>query len=301
MGGLTGQEPDRYVAPADGASCPRSRVLPQLTGVYLVCCAEPKVKDPAIPDRMVSAKSANQPFLAHKEYRDRQAALHDAWVEKKKIRDAKIARGEPVGPLERDPTEPREVGVLGLLKFLLYSTIFLALAGKFVTGSYTWEYETRWLQLKTLWPTDQRLFSEKVLREYNGGTSRPTYLAIDSDVYDVSTGKAYQPGGSYHFMAGIDAARAFGTGCFETHRTHDLRGLTPEEYQGVQHWKKFFANHKDYTKVGRVSHPPIDPASPIPVHCDAKKQAKIDEQQREATKKKAAPEPVHNQKSEDEL
>lgn len=45
-----------------------------------------------------------------------------------------------------------EVGVVGLLKFFLYLTIFLALSGKFVTGSYTWEYETRWLQLKTLWP-----------------------------------------------------------------------------------------------------------------------------------------------------
>lgn len=29
--------------------------------------------------------------------------------------------------------------------------------------------------------------------------------------------------------AGIDAARAFGTGCFKDHRTHDLRGLTQRE------------------------------------------------------------------------
>ncbi|KAJ6627409.1 cytochrome b5-like heme/steroid binding domain-containing protein, partial [Mycena sp. CBHHK59/15] len=237
---------------------------------------ELKVPDPSIPDRMVSAKSANQPFLLHKEYRDRQEALHNAWVEKKKIRDAKIAKGEEVGPLEPDPTEPQEVGVVGLLKFFLYLTIFLLLLGKFVTGSYTWEYESKWLQLKTFWPTNQRLFSERLLSEYNGEGSRPTYLAIDSDVYDVSKGKAYQPGGSYHFMAGIDAARAFGTGCFQTHRTHDLRGLSEKEYEGVQHWKKFFANHKDYPKVGRVSHPPIDPASPVPEHCDPKKAAKVE-------------------------
>ncbi|KAJ7179521.1 cytochrome b5-like heme/steroid binding domain-containing protein [Mycena filopes] len=215
---------------------------------------------------MVSAKSANQPFLMHKEYRERQEALHLEWVEKKKIRDAKIAKGEPVGPLAPDPTQPTEVGLLGLLKFFLYLTIFLALAGKFVTGSYTWEYETRWVQLKTLWPvrTDQRLFSEKVLADYTGEYGRPTYLAIDGDVYDVSKGKSYQPGGSYHFMTGRDAARAFGTGCFQTHRTHDLRGLSDQEYEGVQHWKKFFANHKDYPQVGKVSHPPIDPASPVP-------------------------------------
>ncbi|KAJ7162625.1 cytochrome b5-like heme/steroid binding domain-containing protein [Mycena crocata] len=284
MGGLTGAEPDRYVAPAD----------------------EPKVKDPHIPDRMVSAKAANQPFLAHKEYRDQQEALHNAWLEKKKIRDAKIAKGEPVGPLERDPTEPREVGLLGLLKFFVYATVFLALAGKFITGSYTWEYETRLVQLKTLWPTDQRLFSEKVLADYDGGASgRPTYLAIDGDVYDVSKGKTYQPGGSYHFMTGIDAARAFGTGCFQTHRTHDLRGLSDKEYEGVQHWKQFFKNHKDYPQVGRVSHPPIDPKSPIPEHCDAKKQAQAEEAKREEAqreaKAKAAKEAAHNQKSEEEL
>ncbi|KAJ6567286.1 hypothetical protein DFH09DRAFT_1314402 [Mycena vulgaris] len=285
MGGLTGQEPDRYIAPTDGASWQLS-------------------SDPSIPDRMVSAKAANQPFLAHKEYRDRQEALHNAWVEKKKIRDAKIAKGEPVGPLERDPTEPREVGVVGLLKFILYLTIFLALSasslraaipGSTRRGGCSSRRFGRW--------TDQRLFSEKVLREYNGETGRPTYLAIDGDVYDVSKGKAYQPGGSYHFMAGIDAARAFGTGCFQTHKTHDLRGLSDKEYdaRGVQHWKQFFANHKDYPQVGKVSHPPIDPASPIPEHCDPKKQAKMDEALREEAKREAKAQPVHNQKSEDEL
>ncbi|KAJ7047776.1 cytochrome b5-like heme/steroid binding domain-containing protein [Mycena alexandri] len=279
MGGLTGAEPERYVAPAD----------------------EPKVKDPHIPDRMVSAKSANQPFLAHREYRERQEALHLEWVEKKRIRDEKIAKGEPVGPLPRDPTQPMEVGVLGLLKFLVYLTVFLALAGKFVTGSYTWEYETRWVQLKTFWPTDQRLFSENTLAEFNGENERPTFLAIDGDVYDVSKGKSYQPGGSYHFMVGRDAARAFGTGCFQTHRTHDLRGLSDQEYEGVQHWKKFFENHKDYPKVGRVSHPPIDPASPIPEHCDAKKQAKIDEANRAKRAAEAGAASQQNKKSEDEL
>jgi hypothetical protein len=92
--------------------------------------------------------------------------------------------------------------------------------------------------------------------------------------------------------AGVDAARSFGTGCFRDHRTHDLRGLSEAELevrlsrrsmicfiavclsiiiQSVNHWKKFFAEHKTYTKVGRVSHPPIDPASPIPEPCDATK------------------------------
>ena len=43
--------------------------------------------------------------------------------------------------------------------------------------------------------------------------------------------------------------------------------------QSVEHWKKFFRDHKSYFKVGRVNHPPIDPTSPLPPHCDPKKDA----------------------------
>ena len=52
--------------------------------------------------------------------------------------------------------------------------------------------------------------------------------------------------------------------------------------------------------MGKVSHRPIDPASPIPEHCDAKKQAKMDEARREEAKREEA-QKTQNQKSEDEL
>jgi hypothetical protein len=71
----------------------------------------------------------------------------------------------------------------------------------------------------------------------------------------------------------VDAARAFGTGCFKDHRTHDLRGLSESELQSVGHWKQFFRDHKSYYRVGRVNHPPIDPTSPLPPHCDPKAEA----------------------------
>jgi hypothetical protein len=43
--------------------------------------------------------------------------------------------------------------------------------------------------------------------------------------------------------------------------------------QSVEHWKQFFHDHKSYFKVGRVNHKPIDPMSPLPAHCDPKKDA----------------------------
>jgi hypothetical protein len=58
------------------------------------------------------------------------------------------------------------------------------------------------------------------------------------------------------------------------------------EYQSVEHWKKFFADHKTYRKVGRVSHPPIDPESPIPEHCNPKTQG--DSNPRKQTKEQGS-------------
>lgn len=63
-----------------------------------------------------------------------------------------MAKGEEVGPEEPDPTAQEEVGLLGLLKFIVYCLIFLALAGKFFTGSFLYNYEENLPSLKKLWP-----------------------------------------------------------------------------------------------------------------------------------------------------
>jgi hypothetical protein len=68
--------------------------------------------------------------------------------------------------------------------------------------------------------------------------------------------------------AGRDASRAFITGCFQTHLTHDLRGLSEHELGALANWKKFFAKHVKYVKVGTLDRPPIDPNSPIPEPCE---------------------------------
>jgi predicted heme/steroid binding protein len=223
---------------------------------------------------------------SHQKFREKQEKAHAEWLTRQKEREAKIARGEPVGPEERDPTAQHEVGALGLLKFFAVLVVSVLLAGKFLTGSYTYGYEGKWVQLKTYWPAQQQLFTEGMLAQYDGSDpSKPIYISIDGDVYDVSANRrVYGPGGSYGILAGAEGGRSFATGCFETHRTHDYRGLTDKELASVEHWKKFFAEHKDYFKVGRLSHRPIDPASPVPVHCDPKKQNAYEEREAQRAK-----------------
>ncbi len=53
------------------------------------------------------------------------------------------------------------------------------------------------------------VFSLSDLAAFNGTDSqKPIYLAMDGFVYDVSEGKKfYEPGGSYHYLAGRDSSQ----------------------------------------------------------------------------------------------
>ncbi|KAG2179859.1 hypothetical protein INT43_003645, partial [Umbelopsis isabellina] len=114
------------------------------------------------------------------------------------------------------------------------------------------------------------VLSEQELAKYDGSNpSLPVYIAIDGEVFDVTKGRGwYAPGGSYSFFAGRDAARAYATGCFKEHLTHDLRGLGENQLKGIENWKNFYKNHHKYHKVGTVKHKPIDPNTPIPASCE---------------------------------
>lgn len=158
---------------------------------YVDNSLEDKVPDPHNPNRMVANKAANRPFLScgpncvqsspysshinrYHEYREKTEALHAAWLKKKHERDEKIARGEKVGPLGRDPTAQVEVGLLVILKFIVLLLLFASLAGKFITGSYTWEYESKWTRLKTYWPVRSDRTTRFLLNLYPNSLERPT-------------------------------------------------------------------------------------------------------------------------------
>ncbi|KAJ1971838.1 hypothetical protein H4R35_005025 [Dimargaris xerosporica] len=95
-------------------------------------------------------------------------------------------------------------------------------------------------------------------------------MATSGRIYDVTSGADhYGPGGPYHFFAGRDAARAWGTNClnYPPHYTYDLRGLTDQQLSAIEGWQEFYDNHHTYFYAGKLIHRPIEPDSPLPPDC----------------------------------
>ncbi|KAI9594557.1 cytochrome b5-like heme/steroid binding domain-containing protein [Syncephalis fuscata] len=167
------------------------------------------------------------------------------------------------------------VSIGGIARAILAVLAFFFLSSYVITDTWLWGYEGKWSNIRQWFPRKQLVFTEEELLKYTGqDPSLPIYIAINGEVYDVTEGSGYYgPGGGYHFFAGRDAARAYITGCFEDHLTHDLRGLSSDQIKQLDGWVDFYRNSPKYYLVGRVIHPAIPRDAPIPKDCnDAKGQ-----------------------------
>ncbi|GJJ78147.1 membrane-associated progesterone receptor component [Entomortierella parvispora] len=153
--------------------------------------------------------------------------------------------------------------------FLLF-VVFLFLASYLITDTWFWGYKGKYLNYHHWVPRKQLVFTQQELAQYDGtDPTKNIYLAVKGEVFDVTAGRPYYAkGGGYGFFSGRDASRAYSTGCFQTHLTHDLRGLTKDQLGAVDGWANFYRNHPKYFKVGTVILDPIDPHSPIPEDCN---------------------------------
>lgn len=203
--------------------------------------------------------------------------VHQRWVEKQerlKLRQKAKAEGRPLPPGDDFDAEEEPSFVANAIFTTAYAgfvvLVIALLAGQFIHGDFLWGYRGKWTKWQTYFPPKMRVFTPDELLKYNGDSGEgPVYLAIKGDVFDVTPGRCnYGSGGPYHFFAGRDASRAYVTGCFDTHLTHDLRGLTPAEQSMLDGWYSFYAQHPQYFKVGTVQLPYIDPATPIPPSCN---------------------------------
>ncbi|KDN52848.1 cytochrome b5 [Tilletiaria anomala UBC 951] len=210
------------------------------------------VCDPSDPTRKVAAKKANKAYMVHQRWKEEQI---------------KSGRMDPkTGKVTQEPLGPVGKAFFLMLKWSVVGLLLSMAAGQFIAGDPIWGYRGKWVQRKTYLSKRLRVFTPAELALYNGrDEDRPIYLAILGNVYDVSANKrTYGPGGSYHFFSGTDASRAYVTGCFKYHCTHDLRGLDEDQIKQIETWKKFFDDHPTYKHVGTVELPEIDPESPEP-------------------------------------
>ncbi|KAF1998413.1 hypothetical protein P154DRAFT_495451 [Amniculicola lignicola CBS 123094] len=132
--------------------------------------------------------------------------------------------------LQTDPAK-QGVSVLDVLR-VLGGIVLLSCGMSYLTSSgesMTWGYNPWWTRArewKGLWNPTVSLTDTQLLAYDGTDPTKPIYLALNGTIYDVSISPGtYGPGGSYHFFAGRDAARAFLTGCFQEDQTPDLRGV----------------------------------------------------------------------------
>ncbi|KAF9113669.1 hypothetical protein BGX27_001086 [Mortierella sp. AM989] len=156
-----------------------------------------------------------------------------------------------------------------IIQGVFISILFFFLSSYLITDTWLWGYNGKYVNWYHWFPRKEIVLTQKELELYDGtDPSKPIYLAVRGEVFDVTAGRPYYArGGGYGFFSGRDASRAYTTGCFETHLTHDLRGLTPEQIADVDGWANFYRNHPKYFKIGTVILDPIDPNSPIPEDC----------------------------------
>ncbi|CAI2175462.1 19482_t:CDS:2 [Funneliformis geosporum] len=171
--------------------------------------------------------------------------------------------------LKKESSQSNDSIGLIILKGILTLIIINFAASYFLTETWIWGYEGKYSNWRNWIPRKEIIFTEEELAKYDGSDPNlPIYIAMNGEVFDVTGGGMYYgKGGGYNFFAGKDASRAYVTGCFETHLTHDLRGLTPQQLEDLKNWASFYRDHHTYYQVGRVVHPPIDPNSPIPPPC----------------------------------
>ncbi|KAL2128919.1 hypothetical protein VTI74DRAFT_8480 [Chaetomium olivicolor] len=215
--------------------------------------------------------------------------------EKKRPSPAKQKKKTPQDHLDDDDAYSSTALALDILRVLVF--LFLASCGVSYLISngetFFWGMSHPPKYLKVDWWKKQFrgpiYLTPSELALYNGSDpSLPIYLGLNGSIYDVSSNRrTYGPGGSYHYFAGVDAARAFVTGCFAEDRTPDMRGVeemylpiddpevdkhwTKEELEemkkreweearkkveaGLRHWVNFFGKGGKYEWVGYVKMP----------------------------------------------
>lgn len=150
---------------------------------------------------------------------------------RRKPEDTKEQESKHNGHISQESSDPpRRFTLLDVLRLITGLALLSIALSYFITGnSLLWGWSPWFLSATQLqaYLRGPISLTDAELLAYNGeDPSKPIYLGLDGSIYDVSAApQTYGPGGSYHFFAGRDAARAYLTGCFQEDLSPDLRGV----------------------------------------------------------------------------
>ena len=99
-------------------------------------------------------------------------------------------------------------------------------------------------------------FTEEELWGFNGeDESKPVYLALDGDVFDVSSSKNFKKGASYHAFAGRDASVALAKMSMDKKdlKSRDYSKLNEGETDSMKGWHREFRGK--YPILGTLDKP----------------------------------------------
>ncbi|KAJ2399855.1 hypothetical protein GGF41_008044, partial [Coemansia sp. RSA 2531] len=157
--------------------------------------------------------------------------------------DPEIAKTRAARPSARSNRNSNRLAWWAIVARIAITMLGLSICMSYlITETAFWGHSSKWTNWRNYIPRQKRVFTQLELAKHDGSNpSLPLLLAIEGDVYDVSSGWGfYGPGSSYHLFAGHDASRAFGTNCLsrKDHVTHDTRGLSEKELAGIKGWHR---------------------------------------------------------------